>query len=197
MICKKCGKEIPDESVYCAHCGYDLRGKDPSNHNTLSEEQIPLILLVKQIVKHKVAVIVSIIAIIICVCGYYAYKKHQEKVAAEAILKGMIEHYVKILGTYENTSCQDPIQLTLHSDNTALFIINYDEYNERRYKGYWKEKGDNYPIEINLSRSFEGYIGNKKRYSCSTLYLYDDRLWESMDAIRSSDYGASVYLEKK
>lgn len=48
-----------------------------------------------------------------------------------------------------------------------------------------------------INDSFKIYIGNKECSYCSTLYLYDNRLWESVSAIRSYDYGASELLEKE
>ena len=63
MICKKCGKEIPDESVFCAHCGCDLRKNTSSSHSRSSEDQIPLVFLINQIVKHKIAVIISVVIV--------------------------------------------------------------------------------------------------------------------------------------
>ena len=70
MICRKCGKEIPDESLYCSHCGCDLRNKALSSCNYSSDEQIPLMFLIKQVVKHKIAVIITIVIVILSFGGY-------------------------------------------------------------------------------------------------------------------------------
>lgn len=193
MICKNCGKPIQEGSAFCANCGSDLRGNKPSSHSNNIEEQIPLLLLAKHIVKHKVAVIISAFVITIGIGGYVAIKKHQEKKQIEAALIQEISHIMSIVGTYKNYDKK----LVLSSDNTATLTINLGSYKERTYKGYWREKVENYPIEIDFSDSFEIYIGNKEHSYCSTLYLYDNRLWESMSAIRSYDYRASELLEKE
>ncbi len=197
MICKKCGKTIQDGSTFCAHCGCDLRDIAPSNQFNNTEEQIPLLLLARQIVKHKVAVIISFIVVALGIGGYIAFKKHAEKKKAESELVAMIKHYAGILGSYKSTSSYNPIKLYLGSDNKARITINVGKYNERSYLGYWREKAEDYPIEIDFSDSFEIYIGNKERSYCRTLYLYNNRLWESLSAIRSYDYSASELLEKE
>ena len=197
MICKKCGKTIQDGSTFCAHCGCDLRDTAPSNQFNNTEEQIPLLLLARQIVKHKVAVIISFIVVALGIGGYIAFKKHAEKKKAESELVAMIKHYAGILGSYKSTSSYNPIKLYLGSDNKARITINVGKYNERSYLGYWREKAEDYPIEIDFSDSFEIYIGNKERSYCRTLYLYNNRLWESLSAIRSYDYSASELLEKE
>lgn len=197
MICKKCGKTIQDGSTFCAHCGCDLRDAAPSNQFNNTEEQIPLLLLARHIVKHKVAVIISVIVVALGIGGYIAFKKHAEKKKAESELVAMIKHYAGILGSYKSTSSYNPIKLYLGSDNKARITINAGKYNERSYLGYWREKAEDYPIEIDFSDSFEIYIGNKERSYCRTLYLYNNRLWESLSAIRSYDYSASELLEKE
>lgn len=197
MICKKCGKTIQDGSTFCAHCGCDLRDAAPSNQFNNTEEQIPLLLLARHIVKHKVAVIISVIVVALGIGGYIAFKKHAEKKKAESELVAMIKHYAGILGSYKSTSSYNPIKLYLGSDNKARITINVGKYNERSYLGYWREKAEDYPIEIDFSDSFEIYIGNKERSYCRTLYLYNNRLWESLSAIRSYDYSASELLEKE
>ena len=197
MICKKCGKTIQDGSTFCAHCGCDLRDAAPSNQFNNTEEQIPLLLLARHIVKHKVAVIISVIVVALGIGGYIAFKKHAEKKKAESELVAMIKHYAGILGSYKSTSSYNPIKLYLGSDNKARITINVGKYNERSYLGYWREKAEDYPIEIDFSDSFDIYIGNKERSYCRTLYLYNNRLWESLSAIRSYDYSASELLEKE
>ena len=147
--------------------------------------------------KHKNAVIETAIVEKKDKDGYIAIKKKKKKKKAESELVAMIEHYAGILGTYKSTSSYNPIKLYLGGDNKARITINVGKYNERSYLGYWREKAEGYPIEIDFSDSFEIYIGNKERSYCSTLYLYNNRLWESMSAIRSYDYGASELLKKE
>lgn len=196
MKCKNCGKEIPEGSVFCAHCGCDLRKPTHSNHSKKSDEQIPLMLLINQIVKHKIAVLISVVIVGVAIGSYIKIKKHQEKKKFETALMAEIEHIFDIVGTYKN----DDITLILSADNTAT--INYYKngygYNEVTRRGNWREKYNGGPIEIEFSKSLEDiYIGNEKHYYCSTLYFIDNRLWESMSAIRSQDYSASEYLSKQ
>ena len=193
MICKKCGKEIPDESTFCAHCGCDLRKNTSSSHSRSSEDQIPLVFLINQIVKHKIAVIISVVIVALAFGGYIAIKKHQEKKEAEAALMQELDHIMGIVGTYKNSD----ITLVLSADNTVTIKYKKSGWSERSSRGYWREKYDGL-IEIEFSKSLEDiYIGNEKRYYCSTLYLVGTTLWESMSAIKSQDYGACEYLTKE
>lgn len=194
MICKKCGKEIPDESTFCSHCGCDLRKSTSSNHNQSSEEQVPLMILINQIVKHKIAVIISAVVIAFAIGGYIIYKNHQEKKEAEAAVMKELDHIMEIVGTYKNSS----ITLELSIDNTAKITYEKDGWNEITRPGYWREKFDSGIIEIEFSKSLEDiYIGNEKHYYCRTLYLLGNTLWESMSAINSQDIGACEYLRKE
>lgn len=193
MICKKCGKEIPDESTFCAHCGCDLRNNLSSNRFRSSEEQVPFVLLINKIVKHKIAAIVSLVIVALAIGGYIGVKKYQEKKQFEAALKKELDHIIDLVGTYKNSD----ITLVLSADNTALITYKKNGWSERKSRGYWREKYDGL-IEIDFSQSLEDiYIGREKRYYCSTLYLVGTTLWESMNAIKSQDYGACEYLKKE
>lgn len=193
MICKKCGKEIPDESTFCAHCGCDLRNNLSLNRFRSSEEQVPLVLLINKIVKHKIAAIVSLVIVALAIGGYIGVKKYQEKKQFEAALKKELDHIIDLVGTYKNSD----ITLVLSADNTALITYKKNGWSERKSRGYWREKYDGL-IEIDFSQSLEDiYIGREKRYYCSTLYLVGTTLWESMNAIKSQDYGACEYLKKE
>ena len=194
MICRKCGKEIPDESLYCSHCGCDLRNKALSSCNYSSDEQIPLMFLIKQVVKHKIAVIITIVIVILGFGGYIAMRKFQEKKQAETAFMQEFDRIMEIVGTYKNSD----ITLVLSIDNTATITYNKGSLNERYRKGYWREKFEGGMIEIEFSKSLEDiYVGNEKHYYCRTLYLVGNRLWESMSAINSHDYGVSEYLTKE
>ena len=193
MICRRCGKEIPDESVFCAHCGCDLRKAPSSNRNRSSEDQVPLVLLVRKVMEHKIAAIVTVIVVALAIGGHIAYKKYQAKEKAEEALKAEIEHIASIIGTYKNSN----ITLRLFGDNTASITYKEKGWNERTRKGYWREKFNNL-IEIDFSKGLEDiYIGSSKRYYCSTLYLTGTTLWESMSAYNSQDYSACEILNKE
>ena len=171
-----------------------MREPNSPNHSNKSEEQIPLVFLINQIVKHKTVSILSVVAIALAIGGYVAIKEHRVKKQAEAALMQELDHIMEIVGTYKN----DDITLVLSADNTAQITYKKSGWNERTSKGYWKEKFDGGLVEIEFSKSLEDiYIGNEKRYYCSTLYLVGTRLWESMSAIKSQDYGASEYLTKE
>lgn len=194
MICRKCGKEIPDESVFCSYCGSDLRVSKPSNHSHTSEEQVPLALLINQVVKHKIAAIISLVMIALAIGSYIVVKHHQEKKQAEAALMQELNHVMSIVGTYKNSD----ITLVLSVDNTATITYKRNGWRERTGKGYWREKFNDSLIEIEFSKSLEDiYIGSEKRYYCSELYLVGTTLWESMSAIKSQDYGACEHLTKE
>jgi len=153
-----------------------------------------MVLLINQIVKHKITAILSVIAIALAIGGYVAIKKHQEKKQAEAALMQELDHVMGIVGTYKNSD----ITLVLSIDNTAQITYKKGGWSERTSKGYWREKFDGGLIEIEFSKSLEDiYIGNEKRYYCSTLYLVGNTLWESMSAIKSQDYRACEHLSKE
>lgn len=103
-------------------------------------------------------------------------------------------HMLDIAGTYKNRS--ETIELYLSADGTALITVN-NYYRTTSQRGYWREKAKDYPIEIEFSKSFEITIGYNTDKYCRTLYLYDDRLWTSMSAIRSYDTSESEYMLKK
>ena len=194
MICNKCGKEIPDNSTFCSHCGCDLRKPTSSSHNN-TEEQIPLVILINHVMKHKIAAIASLVIIVLAFVGYSAYEKHQEKKKAEEALVQELKHLMDIAGTYKNSD----ITLKLLIDNTAKITYKkgYLGWDETTVRGYWREKSNGL-IEIEFSESLEDiYIGSKKRSYCSTLYLDGETLWESTTAYRSSDYTACEHLTKE
>lgn len=165
MICRKCGKEIPDESLYCSHCGCDLRNKALSSCNYSSDEQIPLMFLIKQVVKHKIAVIITIVIVILGFGGYIAMRKFQEKKQAETAFMQEFDRIMGIVGTYKNSD----ITLVLSIDNTATITYNKGSLNERYRKGYWREKFEGGMIEIEFSKSLEDiYVGHEKHYYCRT-----------------------------
>lgn len=194
MICRKCGKEIPDGSAFCAHCGCDLRKVPFSIRSSSSEDQVPLVLLINQIVKHKIAVIISVVIAALALGGYIAIKKHQEKEKAEAALMQELNHIMGIVGTYKNID----FTLVLSADNTASITYNKGSRSERTCKGYWREKFEGSMIEIEFSKPLEDvYIGNVNRYYCRTLYLVGTTLWESMSSIKSQDYSACEQLRKE
>ena len=184
--------------MFCSHCGCDLR-TITSEIEQDNDEQIPLVLLAGKIAKHKVLVIVSLLLLAVAFGGFKyvhnriqkerEYKEMQEELAAS------LKHLMDIVGTYE-TSWGD-IELSIFVDNTAVLKTNAGSYRERTYRGYWKEKTEDYPIEIDFTDNFEIYLGSKKRSYCTTLYFYDGRLWESLTAIRSHDYQSSERLTKK
>lgn len=194
MICKKCGNEISDNSTFCSHCGCDLRKATPSNHNK-TEEQIPLLILINHVMKHKIAAIVSLVIIVIAFVGYSANQKHREKIKAETAFMLELNHLMDIVGTYKNSD----ITLKLQIDNTAEITYNLgrSSWNEKTVRGYWREKSSGL-IEIEFSESLKDiYIGFKKRSYCSTLYLDGKTLWESITAYRSNDYSACEHLTKE
>ena len=194
MICRKCGKEIPNESVFCANCGFDLRKTTSSNQNLNSENQVPLVILINKIAKHKIATIISVLIVALATGGYIAYKKHQEEELAKAAIMKEIDHIMGIVGTYKNSD----ITLVLSADNTAQITYKRGGWTKETGKGYWREKFDGGLIEIEFSKSLEDiYIGNEKRYYCRTLYLVGTTLWESLSALRSHDYGSCEQLSKE
>ena len=151
MFCRKCGKEVPDDIAFCDHCGFDLSKSTSPNHIHTAEEQVPLLLLINQIMKHKVIVIASLVVVALVIGGYSIYKNHQEKEKAKAALLEEISHVMEIVGTYAN----DDITLVLSADNTATISYKEDGWREKTGKGYWREKYEGSMIEIEFSKHSE------------------------------------------
>ena len=193
MICKKCGKEIQEGSISCPYCGCDLKSTISSNHQPSSEEQLPLVLMIKYFMRHKILVIAGLVVVVLSVGGYIAYNRYQQQKELEEAITANIKHILDIAGVYENSDKT----LILHADHTVELDYNKKVW-EKSVKGYWREKFDGELIEINLSTALEDvYIGSKKLYYCNTLYLVGTTLWEDLSAIRAKDYSSAEDLTKK
>ena len=193
MICKNCGKEIQEGSISCPYCGCDLKSTISSNHQPSSEEQVPLVLMIKYFMRHKILFIIGLVVVASSIGGYVAYNKHQQQKELEEAIAANIKHILDIAGVYENNDKT----IILHADHTVEIDYNKGTWTKSG-KGYWREKFDGDLIEITLSTPLEDvYIGNKKRYYCSSLYLVGTTLWEDLSAIRAKDYSSAENLTKK
>lgn len=82
MYCKKCGKEIPDDSIYCNHCGANL--KEEQNTAVKQEnknEDLATVSVNTGCLKNTgiiVSVITAIIAIVVCCCLFIPLNNDKE-----------------------------------------------------------------------------------------------------------------------
>lgn len=193
MICKNCGKEIPEGTISCPNCGCDLKNTTSSNHKPSSEDQVPLAIMIKYFMKHKILFIIGIVVVALSIGSYVAYNKYQQQKELEEAIAEDLQHILSIVGVYENNDKT----IILHADHTVEIDYNKGTWTKSG-KGYWREKFDGDLIEITLSTPLEDvYIGNKKRYYCSSLYLVGTTLWEDLSAIRAKDYSSAENLTKK
>ena len=120
--------------------------------------------------------------------GVYFYSDYQKKKEAERELISIFESYAKLIGDYHSSDSYT--SLSLNANNTVLLSINGSSY-----RGYWRDKGDGRPVELEFSETVKIRFGYEEEYH-STLYFYNNALWSSLSAIRSYDYDKCIDLTK-
>lgn len=186
MRCIKCNSEIPNSARFCPECGYDTEKKQTQVNEY--EETLPIQVFFNSYAKHK-KIYISILVIIIASCvGAYFYSDYQRKKEAERELSSIFESYAKLIGNYHSVNYYTT--LSLNFNNTVRLSCNGVSY-----KGYWRDKGDGRPIELDFSESVKIQFGYETEYH-SILYFYNNALWPSLSAIRSYDYDKCINLAK-
>ena len=186
MKCKKCNSEIPEGARFCPNCGYDTAKRDSQVNK--SEETLPIQVFFDSFAKHK-KIYISIIVFIIASCvGVYFYSDYQKKKEAERELMSIFESYAKLIGFYYTRDYNTT--LSLNANNTVLLSCNGSSY-----RGYWRDKGDGRPVELEFSETVKIRFGYEEEYH-SSLYFYNNALWPSLSAIRSCDYDKCIDLTK-
>lgn len=198
MLCRNCGKEIPDDSRFCPVCGEKIGDINITKNETSSVDKttMPIIEIIKKIKRHKRIYIIIFITIVILGCGYIGFSKYQAKEQENELVKNEIQHLLDIIGTYKSTGYNN-IKLTLLADNTAQLVVHDGGYDAYTCYGHWEEKTIGYPIEIDFSDSFKISIGSKYDEYCSSLYFYSNALWLNLSSIQSHDYSACESLKKQ
>lgn len=189
--CPKCNQDVPVGAKFCPHCGTDIGNDVQKISPSSNEDEIPLQILVRHILKHKFVYISIFVIVILAFGGFYAYKKYEAKQLLKAEIERSVKHLTDIAGSYKG---YDGLVLTLNVDGTAK--LKPSSYSST-VLGYWTEKQEGLPIEIEFSESFRITIGSDERSYCRSLYFYDNALWFNLDAIRSHDYGNCKYLSKQ
>ena len=190
--CSNCGCELDESVNFCPNCGAEqckIKSKQPKQKDGTSNDEIPLQIILRKIVEHKILSIVIASLILLSIGGYYCYKKYTAKKAAKELVEREIKRLLELSGTYKASG----IELNLSSDGTASITTNYGE----RYVGYWREKAPDYLIEISFSDSFRIKIGDEYYDYCRSLYFFQNTLWYDLDAIRSRDFNKCTYLSKE
>lgn len=188
--CPKCGTEISLTSRFCPNCGQNLEVYNNSHTFTINDSNTPLQLILHKISCHKRISIGCLVLIAAIIGSVYLYRDYKYKQEIKNQLEKSIRHLEEISGVYTSSS---GLKLNLNIDGTASIKEQYGS----THLGYWNEKAEGIPIEIEFSESFEISIGNESDAYCSSLYFYDGILWRDMDAIRSRDYSKCIFLTKK
>ena len=123
-----------------------------------SKDNIPLMVIYKKILEHKVVSIISLVVIVASIIGYHSIKIYQEKKAAKEFIHKEIKHFLDIAGTYKSENIYEEKELHLLPDGTAMLTTQ----NNYHHSGYWREIAENYPIEIEFSNSFGITLGCKR-----------------------------------
>lgn len=186
MRCIKCNSEIPNGARFCPECGFDTEKK--KNQVNEYEETLPIQVFFNSFAKHKKIFISTIVIIIVSCVGAYFYSDYQKKKEAERELMSIFESYARLIGDYHSEN--NYTTLSLNANNTVRLRCNGGSY-----KGYWRDKGDGRPIELEFSESVKIQFGYETEYH-STLYFYNNALWASLSAIRSYDYNKCIGLTK-
>ena len=100
----------------------------------------------------------------------------------------IFESYAKLIGFYYTRDYNTT--LSLNANNTVLLSSNGSSY-----RGYWRDKGDGRPVELEFSETVKIRFGYEEEYH-SSLYFYNNALWASLSAIRSCDYDKCIDLTK-
>lgn len=194
MYCKKCGKQIADDSVFCSYCGASVE-QVANNESDKNKEGSNVSSSKKS--KKTIYIIASIIILVI---GFFVLNGVIQKQRADREMERMIEeiaaevkHKYSFVGTYENNMTgSGHIKLELNGDNTAVMYLGDDKYSRvRTYRGHWEESYQDI-LTISFTSSFDMF-GSKYN---TTVYFNDNALWESLTAIRAKDYRKAEYLSK-
>ncbi len=112
MYCKKCGKEIPDDSIFCNHCGTNQ--KETSSADSKQEKKPDELATVSvntgclRTISIWIGGIVAVVAIVVCCCLFIPLDNDKEcyqagKEAHEAL------NALKIYGQKYECSSSCPI----------------------------------------------------------------------------------------
>ena len=78
----------------------------------------------------------------------------------------IFESYAKLIGFYYTRDYNTT--LSLNANNTVLLSSNGSSY-----RGYWRDKGDGRPVELEFSETVKIRFGYEEEYH-SSLYFYNN-----------------------
>lgn len=163
------------------------------NQSKKRDESLPIVELWHAIVRHKKVSIGILTLVIAVLCGSWGYSFYKERKEARRELEHSLSHLTEIVGTYSNSR----VKLELHADHTAVLTTDLNMYGEQEHLGHWREKMEDYPIEIDFSESFEASLCGKYDHYFGSLYFFGNALWPNMDAIQSADVHHAELLTKQ
>ncbi len=138
MYCSKCGKEIPDDSKFCEHCGFQINSKnkvEPKNNEEKYNSNHPNI-------KKVVIVIFSIIIVIVVVLGIMFYINYSNELKRKDIAFNKIRQDLPGITMQELASMYNCSLEDLTSEKLEQIIAEHEQYlsEQKQYDKEYKSK---------------------------------------------------------
>lgn len=215
MICLKCGKNLPDNSVVCPECGYQFANTQPLNTQPLNEFADVSVSKAPAKKSHKKAIIITSTAVVAAVAvgvpTFFAVKNGSQK---QYMNENPTKYLAHSFGQYLETKEKDDamysvlsglrktgsLKLTVNNDyinGSALFGFDIDQKQE--YIDMSGEYGGGYiydPQKINV----QAYVDNNSlnvNYDVAdnkgSYFLDFPNLRKDYDASIFADSNSSVY----
>ena len=138
MYCSKCGKEIPDDSKFCEHCGFQINSKnkvEPKNNEEKYNSN-------HHNIKKAVIVIFSIIIVITVVLGIIYYVNYSNELKRKDIAFNKIRQDLPGITMQELASMYNCSLKDLTSEKLEQIIAEHEQYlsEQKQYDKEYKSK---------------------------------------------------------